>query len=116
LHEIGVVKAVVSTVTDFAEKNEIDRIESIVLQIGELSLIVPGYVTEIYPMVVRETLLEDTKLEIEIVPGMAECNDCDEIYNLIEYEGVCPECGSRSKTVLSGREFIIKELRVPEQE
>ena len=114
MHEIGLVKAMVSTVTDFAQKNSIDHIESVVLQIGELSLVIPEYVTEIYPMVVKETMLEDTKLEIEVVPGMAECDDCDEVYNLIEKEGICPECGSQRKTVLSGREFIIKELRVPE--
>lgn len=116
MHEIGIVKAMVNTVTDFAGENNISRIESVVLQIGELSLVIPEYVTEIYPMVVKETLLEDTKLEIEIVPGMAECDDCDEVYNLIENEGVCPECGSRRKTVFSGREFVIKELRVPERD
>ncbi len=115
MHEIGIVKAVVDTVSGFAAGNGIGRIESVVLQIGELSLVIPEYVTEIYPMVVKETMLEDTKLEIEIVPGMAECDDCDEVYNLIANEGVCPGCGSRSKTVLSGRDFIIKELRVPEQ-
>ena len=114
MHEIGVVKAVVNTVTDFARENHIDRIESVVLQIGELSLIIPEYVTEIYPMVVKESMLENTKLEIQIIPGMAECDDCGEIYNLIAGEGVCPECGSRSKRVLSGRDFVIKELRVPE--
>ncbi|NCB50615.1 MAG: hydrogenase maturation nickel metallochaperone HypA [Clostridia bacterium] len=114
MHEIGIVKAMVSTVTDFAKNNSIGHIESVVLQIGELSLIIPEYVTEIYPLVVKETIMEDTKLEIEIVPGMAECGDCDEVYNLIENEGVCPECGSRLKTVFSGRDFIIKELRVPE--
>ncbi len=34
----------------FARKNGIDGIEAIVLQIGELSLVIPEYVAELYPM------------------------------------------------------------------
>lgn len=104
----------VRTVLDYAGENHIGTIEAIVLQIGELSLVIPAYVTELYPIVVKDTALRDTRLVIETVPGMAECDDCDEIYNVIENEGVCPSCGSMRKTVLSGRDFLIKELLVPE--
>ena len=48
-----------------------------------------------------------------MIPGMAECNECDEIFNVVEHEGYCPNCGSFDKTVLSGRDFVIKEILVP---
>lgn len=80
---------------------------------GELSLVIPQYVEEVYPIVVKGTELEDTKLILETVPGLAECNECDEIFNVIEYEGYCPNCGSFDKDVLSGQEFNIKEIHVP---
>ena len=51
---------------------------------------------------------------MEMIPGMAECNECDEIFNVVEHEGYCPNCGSSDKTVLSGRDFIIKEILVPD--
>lgn len=104
----------VNTVLGFAGENGIEKIEAIVLQIGELSLIVPEYVEQLYPMVAGGTLLADTRLEIETIPGMAECEDCDEVYNVVKNAGVCPACGSRSKTVLSGTDFLIKELLVPQ--
>ncbi len=44
IHEIGVVRSMVKTVTDFAEQNDIKEVAEIVLDIGELSLVIPKYV------------------------------------------------------------------------
>ena len=92
MHEIGVVRAMVKTVTDYAAANQIDEISEIVADCGELSLVIPEYVEELYPPVVKGTPLENTKLIVNIVPGMAECEDCDEIFNVIECNGHCPNC------------------------
>ena len=114
MHEIGVVKQVVRTVEDFAKENGVDRIEEIVLDIGELSLVTPKYVEEIYPIATKGTILDGAKLIMNVVPGLAECDECDEIFNVIEHEGYCPNCGSFEKTVLSGRDFSIREIHVAE--
>ena len=114
MHEISIVRQVTKTVMDYAVENNITEISEIVLQIGELSMIVPQYVEEVYPLVVKDTMLADTKLKMEMIPGMAECNECDEIFNVVEHEGYCPNCGSFDKTVLSGRDFVIKEILVPD--
>ena len=110
MHEIGVVRSMVKTVTDFAEANDIKEVSEIVLDIGELSLVIPKYVEDIYPVVVEDTWLKDTKLVINVVPGMAECDECNELFNVIEHEGYCPNCGSFEKDVLSGEDFNIKEI------
>ena len=115
MHEIGVVRAMVQTVTDYAAANHIDEISEIVADCGELSLVIPEYVEELYPPVVKGTPLENTKLIVNIVPGMAECEDCDEIFNVIECNGHCPNCYSFNKTVLSGKDFTIREIHVPEE-
>ena len=49
-----------------------------------------------------------------VIPGMAECDECDEIFNVVEHKGYCPACGSFEKTVLSGKDFGIREIHVPE--
>ena len=114
MHEIGVVRSMVKTVTAFAEANQITDIAEIVVDVGELSLVIPEYVEELYPAVAAETPLKDTKLILEIVPGMAECDECDEIFNVVENEGYCPNCGSFEKTILTGRDFLIREIHIPE--
>jgi len=102
------------TVLDYAAENGVDTVSEIVMDVGELSLVVPDYLEKLYPVVVKDTPLKDTKLVIEIVPGLAECEDCDAVFNVVECEGICPDCGSQNKTVLSGKDCTIKEIHVPE--
>lgn len=116
MHEIGVVRQVLRTIEDFAKENDVKQIDELVLDVGELSLIIPQYLEDIYPAVVKDTILENTKLIINMVPGLAECDDCDEIFNVVEHEGYCPNCGSFEKTVLSGKDFTIREIHVPDDE
>ena len=47
---------------------------------------------------------------------MAKCRQCGEVFNVIANEGYCPKCHSFDKDLLSGREFLIKEILVPEDE
>lgn len=114
MHEIGIVRSMCKTVLDYAKANNVESISEIVCEVGELSLVVPEYMEEIYPMVVAGTELENTKLVLEVIPGFAQCEECDEIFNVIEYEGYCPNCGGFEKQVLSGKDFMIKEIHIPE--
>ena len=114
MHEIGVVRSMVKTVTAFAEANQITDIAEIVVDVGELSLVIPRYVEDIYPRVVEDTFLKDTKLILNIIPGMAECDECNEVFNVVEHKGYCPNCGSFEKTILTGKDFLIREIHIPE--
>lgn len=110
MHEIGIVRQLVRTVTDFAAENHVSEICEVVADCGELSLVIPEYVEELFPVAAKDSILADAKLTIHIVPGLAECDACDEIFNVIEHKGFCPNCGSFEKTVLSGKDFTIREI------
>ncbi len=116
MHEINIVRQVVRTVEDFARENNVTDVREVVLDIGELSLVIPEYVEQLYPPVVKGTILENARLIINVVPGLAECEDCGEIFNVIEHDGYCPNCGSFNKEVLSGKDFYIREIHIPEDE
>ena len=114
MHEIGIVRQMLRTVTAFAEENGIEEIREVVVDCGELSLVIPEYLEEVYPAVVKGSLLQDAALAIRVIPGFAECEACDEIFNVVENKGFCPNCGSFEKTVLSGKDFTVREIVVPE--
>ena len=116
MHEIGIVRQLLRTVTDFAAEQGVTEICEVVVDCGELSLVIPEYLQELYPVVVKGSILENAKLTIQMIPGLAECEDCDEIFNVVEHKGYCPNCGSFNKTVLSGKDFSIREIRVPAEE
>lgn len=110
MHELGVVIEVIKTVEGFAEKNNLVRIDELVLQIGELSSMIPRYIEACYPAAVDGTLLQDTKLRIEVLPGNAICKKCNKVFNIPENHSKCPSCGSEHWELLSGKEFMIKEI------
>ena len=116
MHEIGIVRQLVRTVTAFAEENGVHDIREVVVDCGELSLVIPDYLRELYPVVAKGTILEGSELIINEIPGMARCNVCGEVFNVIEHKGNCPECGSFEKEILTGREFLVKEIHIAESD
>lgn len=110
MHELGVVFEVVKTVEVFAQKNGVTKIEKIVLQIGELSSMIPKYIESCYPAAVDGTFMENTELEIEILPGNGLCRKCSMVFNLLKNQGKCPGCSNEEWELLSGKEFMIKEI------
>ena len=110
MHEVGVMIDVVNTVENFAKRNGITKIQTLVLQIGELSSVIPRYIEACYPAAVEGTLLQDTELKIQIMPGNGMCKKCNKAFNLIENNNTCPNCGSKRWELLCGKEFMIKEI------
>lgn len=69
MHELGIIIEIVKTVEEFAQKNQVTRIDTLVLQIGDLSPVVPRYIQECYPAATDGTSLQNTKLKIERLTG-----------------------------------------------
>ena len=112
MHEMGVVLNIIKTVEQIAEDNDAKKVGRLVLQIGELSAVIPEYVEDCFALAKENTVLSDSELVIEVIPGNGVCQSCGRIYNIIEQDGKCPRCGSRVWDCVSGRELMIKEIGV----
>ncbi|MDF2821428.1 MAG: hydrogenase nickel incorporation protein HypA [Clostridiales bacterium] len=110
MHEIGVLFEVVKSVERLAKENDVKKIETLVLQIGELSSMIPKYMKTLYPAAIDGTILEGSELEIEVLPANGLCRDCNKVFSLIENNGTCPLCRNKNFELLSGKEFFIKEI------
>ncbi|MBE6035299.1 MAG: hydrogenase maturation nickel metallochaperone HypA [Clostridiales bacterium] len=111
MHELGIMYHVVEQVLRVVETNQLSEVEAIVLQVGELSSVVPRYLHACFPAAVDGTVLENTKLEIEILPANGICQGCGKVYSLLEHARVCPACQGKEFETISGREFYLKEIR-----
>jgi hydrogenase nickel incorporation protein HypA/HybF len=101
---------VIETVAGIAKQNGLSRIRTLVLQIGELSSTIPRYVEACYPAAVDGTLLHDTQLKIEIIPGTGRCRRCGHVFNIVANNRACPRCSSEDWEIIQGKEFLIKEI------
>ncbi|MDD3661085.1 MAG: hydrogenase maturation nickel metallochaperone HypA, partial [Lachnospiraceae bacterium] len=73
MHELGVIVDVVEKIERIAAEQGIEEIEALVLQIGELSSMIPKYMQSLYPAATEGTILEHSRLDIEIIPGNGRC-------------------------------------------
>jgi hydrogenase nickel incorporation protein HypA/HybF len=110
MHELGIVYEVIKVVDLFVKENAIVKVDKIVLEIGQLSQAIPRFIEECYPAAVSETPYEETKLEIISLPAEGKCQNCEEVYNIVEHRRICPVCGGTDYTLLTGQEFNIKEI------
>lgn len=110
MHELGIVYQLMKTVDNIKVEQNVSEIESVTLQIGEMTDIVPKFIEEAWKVSAPETEYKNTKLRIEIIPACAKCSDCGYEDKVKNFGLTCPECGSSKLKIISGREFLIKEI------
>ncbi len=110
MHELGIMYNIVNLVERHKTENKLEKVCKIVLQIGEIASVVPRYIEECYLPAIDGTSLEDCVLEIEIVPAVGKCRDCNKTFNLAEGKGSCTSCKSKEYELITGKEFLVKEI------
>lgn len=117
MHELSVINSVIKQVNQVAEENQITRVASVKLKIGEVSGIVNEYLTDYWQWAVKKhEHLQGSELVIENTPAVTWCEACERRYPTVQYGRQCPYCGSESTYLLEGREFIISEITVYDEE
>lgn len=117
MHELGVAFYVVRDVKDVMVRNNVNKVNAVTLEIGEVSGVVPDLLTDVWNWAVKkEPMLIGTELRIEPIPAVTLCDDCKTEYDTIKYAKICPACGSDNTYLLRGNEFLIKEIEVPDDE
>ena len=113
MHELGVVFYVVRDVKKVAEENAVTHVESVTLEIGEVSTVVPDLLKDVWQWAAKkEPLLENAELLVETIPAVTFCEDCKKEYPTVAHGKICPHCGSERTYLLRGNEFTIKEIAV----
>lgn len=115
MHELGIVIQIVKQMEVYMEEHKISKIDKLVLQVGELSGVYPKYLEDVYPIAVEHSKLEDTKLVLDVTPGIGKCTSCDFTYNLMENNNTCPLCEGKEYRIITGKDFLIKEIHVKDE-
>ncbi len=112
MHELGVVFYIVKDVKKVAEENKVEKVNSVTLQVGEVSTVIPSYLVDCWDWAVKkeEGPIHGAKLIVEQIDAMTYCEDCKKQYPTVEFGKTCPHCGSEHTYLLTGNEVAIKEI------
>lgn len=111
MHELSIVTYVIDQVKEIAEQNDLKDVESVTLEFGEVSGIVPEYLVDCWAWYAKKTpLIQNSKLLYETIPAVTWCNACKTTYPTIQYGKICPHCGSPETWLQQGNEINIKQI------
>lgn len=115
MHELGIVFYIIRDVKQAAEENGVKRVSTVVMNIGEVSTIIPEYLQDCWRWAAdKEELLRGCELKIEPIPAVTHCDGCGRDYPTVAHGKICPHCGSTETWLAQGREVEIKEIVVPQ--
>ena len=115
MHELPITEGILKIVLKHAEMNHVRKVVTIHLQIGKLSDLEDDWIQRYFDYLSKGSLAEGAKLKIERTPIIMQCLACSNSYEAeMEKMGdlVCPACGQKGGTLVSGREYTIKEMEV----
>lgn len=113
MHEIGVLYKMLEQVESVAKEHHVKRVKKIEIELGELCGMLPVFFEQYYPPATEnKELFKGSELSIRTIPGEGLCMDCKTLYNVMRFEGQCPKCKSRNKKIISGRDFVVKNILV----
>ena len=110
MHELGLCDALLKKVKQIAEDNDLEGVNSVSLDIGTLSGVMPSFMADCWEAVIDGTPFAETKLVIRSVPGIAECLDCGASFEADLERLICPACNSMKLNPVSGRGMTISEI------
>ncbi len=111
MHELGIIVHINKTLHELAEENGLTEIGSVTLEVGEVSTIVPEYLTDCWAYYRKKfPLIENAELRMEMLPAVTFCEDCKETYPTVRYGRECPYCRGGNTYLVAGQECNIKEI------
>ena len=116
MHEMGIameiVEIAISSIPDNMKNACVERVN---LKVGKLAAIVPDSLRFCFDIVSKDTALSGAKLNVEEVPVIARCRECNLEWTVNEPVFICRECKSGLIDIVSGRELDIISIKVVEE-
>ena len=111
MHELGIVFHIINSVEQVAADNELEKVNAVVLELGEVSGVIPDYLTDCWKWAAAKSeLVSGSELKIETLSAVTHCDSCGRDYPTVAHGKTCPHCQSGSTWLLTGNEVNIKEI------
>jgi len=135
LHELSMASSIFEVVLEVALKNNAKKVLEVVVEVGELTLLNPDQLSMAFKVLSRGTIAEGARFEAKVVKAKARCNKCNEEWDVglsdvspvtdhsmfltyLAYDSekffkcACPKCGEADFSFVSGRELVIKSIKI----
>ncbi len=113
MHELSLAYNICNTASAHVGPGQ--KLKTIIVECGPLSGVVPESLEFGFSIAAAESNLDGVKLELRLLKARATCPACGERFDIDSMWTTCIRCGHAPLTVEGGRELMIKEIQVEEE-
>ncbi len=112
MHELGVAQEMLKIAFEYANKNQAKRITALNVAMSAAADESEDSLRFHFENLMRGTMADGAKIDIEIVPVQAHCIDCGNKFALESFGAICPKCNSARIRPLVIDEFRLTSIDV----
>lgn len=116
MHELSIAVHLIELASEEATEAGSETVTKVYLRMGVLSGVVREALEFAFDVATEHTMLEGAVLEIEEVPALVFCPQCQAEKQLAEhlpvFRACCPACGTPTPEIRQGRELEITALEI----
>ena len=117
MHEMGIAIQIVEIATaSIPADMEGARVARVNVKVGKLAAAVPDSLRFCFEIAAQDTPLDEAELNIEEIPVVIHCKDCNARWTIDEPIFTCRKCNSGAIKVVSGRELDIDSIEVADKD
>ena len=110
MHEMSVALSIIDIATEQAAKENALKILELDLDIGTLAGIEFESLEFALEISVKNTMLENSKINLNKIEAKASCIDCLHEFEALNLFNNCPLCKSYNTKLIQGKELQVKSL------
>jgi hydrogenase nickel incorporation protein HypA/HybF len=107
MHELSICRSIAQIAEQHADGRPVRAVH---VQVGHLRQVVPDTLIYCWALVVEDTSLDGTTLEIDHVPAELACRACGQVTTIRHPVLRCGSCESTDTTLLTGEELFVTSL------
>lgn len=125
MHETAIAMSIVDTVLAEAEKQHAVSVESVDIEIGELTFLGTDQISFWVKTNFENTIAADAIINFITVKAEVSCDSCgyrgglsikeDPAYHMQLPVFACPHCGKGSITIVKGKDAFIRTIRIEKE-
>jgi len=116
MHELSIALSIVDLASEEAERRGGVEVRSIHLRLGPLSGVVTEALLSAWELAADGSAVAGSRLVVEEVPVVVFCPTCRDRRQLASVQHFCcPDCGTPTPEVVSGRELEVFAMEIVEE-
>ncbi len=112
MHEMSITMSMMDIVQARMERDNVKRLKRLRLKVGEETAVEPHALLFCFDVCTKGTSMEGAVLDIEEIPMMGRCIDCNKEFHMVGFLVPCPKCDSGAIKKISGDELDIVSMEV----